>query len=245
MFSELVELVAVKKQTRKGWTFMASALAQGLSLVAAFLIPLMYTQALPKTIARAVFISHVPVLPPDLPPQDTAPRVRQPGRLIVNNIFHEPTRIPKKVEMIQEPPLPPESSTDSQADGSSTFDLLENISTRPTSPAPPNPPTPPPAPGAPQRIKQGGAVEAAKIVYQPQPVYPILARQAGIQGAVVLHAVVDEDGDISELQAISGPPLLVQAALNAVRQWRYQPTLLNGEPVEVDTTITVSFVLGG
>lgn len=76
-----------------------------------------------------------------------------------------------------------------------------------------------------------------------QPVYPVLARQSGIQGVVVLHAIIDRDGRVSELRVISGHPLLVKAAIDAVNQWRYQPTLLNGEPVEVETTITVSFVL--
>ena len=78
-----------------------------------------------------------------------------------------------------------------------------------------------------------------------QPVYPVLARQSGIQGVVVLHAIIDRDGRVSELRVISGHPLLVKAAIDAVNQWRYQPTLLNGQPVEVETTITVSFVLGG
>jgi protein TonB len=68
--------------------------------------------------------------------------------------------------------------------------------------------------------------------------------QARIEGNVVLHAIIDREGHVSELQVVSGHPLLVQAALDAVRRWRYQPTELNHEPVEVDTTITVSFVLG-
>ena len=95
------------------------------------------------------------------------------------------------------------------------------------------------------RIKLGGQVQAAKSWHQPQPVYPPLARQARIQGKVVLHAIIDKDGRVSQLEVVSGHPLLVQAALDAVKQWRYQPTMLNGEPVEVDTTITVNFVLGG
>jgi protein TonB len=78
-----------------------------------------------------------------------------------------------------------------------------------------------------------------------QPIYPALGVQAHIQGNVVLHAIIAMDGRVVELQVISGHPLLVKAAMDAVSQWRYQPTLLNGQPVEVETTITVSFVLGG
>ena len=85
----------------------------------------------------------------------------------------------------------------------------------------------------------------ASLLDKPQPTYPALARQARIQGQVVLHAIIDKDGRVSELSVISGHPLLVQSALEAVRQWRYRPTTLNGEAVEVDTTITVTFVLGG
>jgi protein TonB len=72
-----------------------------------------------------------------------------------------------------------------------------------------------------------------------------LARQARIQGTVVLHAIIDKEGRVSELQVVSGHPLLVQSALGAVQNWRYRPTMLNGEPVEVDTTINVTFTLGG
>src|SRR5256884_632253 len=86
-------------------------------------------------------------------------------------------------------------------------------------------------------------VQAARIVNRVQPVYPPLARQTRISGTVRLHAIISRDGTIQQLEVISGHPLLQQAALDAVRQWRYQPTLLNGEPVEVDTTIDVIFSL--
>jgi protein TonB len=102
-----------------------------------------------------------------------------------------------------------------------------------------------PKPAAPQRIKQGGNVTAASIITQTRPLYPALARQARIQGNVVLHAIIDKDGKVAQLEVISGHPLLVQSALDAVKQWRYKPTLLNGDPVEVDTTITVTFTMGG
>jgi protein TonB len=75
------------------------------------------------------------------------------------------------------------------------------------------------------------------------PIYPPLARQTRISGTVRLHAIISKDGSIQQLEVMSGHPLLQQAALDAVRQWRYQPTLLNGEPVEVDTTIDVIFSL--
>jgi periplasmic protein TonB len=86
-------------------------------------------------------------------------------------------------------------------------------------------------------------VTAAMLINRVQPMYPPLARQTRISGTVRLHAIIAKDGTVKELEVISGHPLLVQAALDAVRQWRYRPTLLNGEPVEVDTTIDVIFSL--
>jgi len=103
------------------------------------------------------------------------------------------------------------------------------------------PPPPKPKPTGPIRV--GGNVQAARIVNRVQPIYPPLARQTRISGTVRLHAIISKDGTIQQLEVISGHPLLQQAALDAVRQWRYQPTLLNGEPVEVDTTIDVIFSL--
>jgi len=116
--------------------------------------------------------------------------------------------------------------------------------TLPSVPAQENTPAPSPQDGqAPPHIRTGGNVHAAKIIKRIQPVYPPLARQTRIQGTVRLHVIIAKDGTIKQLEIMSGHPLLQQAALDAVRQWRYQPTLLNGDPVEVDTTIDVIFAL--
>ncbi len=93
------------------------------------------------------------------------------------------------------------------------------------------------------RIKLGGTVAAAKITNKVSPVYPPLARQTRISGTVRLHVIIGNEGSVLQLEVLSGHPLLVQSALDAVRQWKYQPTLLNGEPVEVDTTIDVIYAL--
>jgi protein TonB len=102
---------------------------------------------------------------------------------------------------------------------------------------------PPPRPHQTGPLRVGGNVQAARIVNRVQPVYPPLARQTRISGTVRLHAIIGKNGTIESLEVMSGHPLLQQAALDAVRQWRYQPTLLNGEPVDVDTTIDVIFSL--
>ena len=97
----------------------------------------------------------------------------------------------------------------------------------------------------PRRIRVGGNVEAANVLTKVQPIYPQSAKTAGVQGTVVLHAVVGMDGKPLSLQVLNSQihPDLARAAVEAVSQWRYQPTLLNGQPVEVDTVITVNFTL--
>ena len=87
--------------------------------------------------------------------------------------------------------------------------------------------------------------QMANLIHQVQPAYPQIAKTAHISGTVVLHAIIGTDGTVQDLQYISGPPLLMRSAMDAVKQWRYRPTMLNGEAVQVDTTISVVFTLGG
>jgi protein TonB len=117
------------------------------------------------------------------------------------------------------------------------------ISSTPNVAPPPPPPVKKEAP--PKRIRVGGAVQKARIVKQVRPVYPALARQARIQGTVKLTAEIAKDGSIQKLDVLSGHPLLIPSALQAVKQWRYKPTLLNGQAVEVLTQIDVNFTLSG
>jgi protein TonB len=100
-------------------------------------------------------------------------------------------------------------------------------------------------PAAPQKLRGSSGVAAGMLIYQLKPAYPRLAAQARIQGTVVLQAVIAKDGTVHDLHVISGHPMLLPAAIEAVRQWRYRPYLLNNEPVEVDTQINVNFALSG
>jgi protein TonB len=247
MFSELVESVAVKKTTNTSWGMLISATVQSACLIALILVPLIYTQALPKALLVSLLVSPPAPRPTPASPQTAALKeTRRPARLLNHGQVYEPRAIPPHAKIFVEPELPPETPASAgTADGDGDIDLLHGFTddSAQVTPAPP-------AVQAlqriqPQRIQQGGTIQAARIINQPQPVYPVLAVQARIQGNVVLHAIIDREGSVSELQVISGDPRLVEAALDAVRQWRYQPTLLNGTSVEVETTITVSFVLGG
>lgn len=242
MFDELVESSAVKKKTNKSWAVTLSVIFQSLVLFVLILIPLIYTQALPKAMLSTLLIAPPPPPPPPPPPQTAPVKIIKPvARLLTQGKLMAPRAIPKDVAVFKEAELPPEPPAGSGVMGGlGGGDILGGLGGGSSASAPP-----PPPPKALSRIKLGGQVQAAKIVAQPQPVYPALARQARIQGNVVLHAIIDKDGRVGQLEVVSGHPLLVQSALDAVKQWRYQPTQLNGDPVEVDTTITVSFVLGG
>jgi protein TonB len=93
-------------------------------------------------------------------------------------------------------------------------------------------------------IQPGGRVEPPRLIFQPKPEYPALAKMARIQGTVQLEAVISTGGTIQALKVVSGHPLLVNAAVESVSRWRYQPTLLNGEPVAVIMEVAVIFHLG-
>jgi TonB family protein len=123
-------------------------------------------------------------------------------------------------------------------------DLMKSVIAPPAA-TPPSVPPPAPAPSgpAPQRIRVGGNVQAANLIQKVEPVYPPLAQQNGIEGTVRFTVIIDKEGHVSNVQLVTGHPVLVEAARNAVMQWMYKPTLLNGQPVEVVTQVDISFKL--
>jgi periplasmic protein TonB len=165
-----------------------------------------------------------------------------------------PKAVPKEIAIIKEEEMPPPSSgamgvvggIPGGVPGGQMGGVLGGIVGSVPSAAPPPPPPPvkkeEPKPVV-QRIRVGGNVQQARLRHQPRPVYPPLAKQARISGVVKLNAIISKDGSIQNLSVISGHPLLVPSAMDAVKQWRYEPTLLNGEPVEVVTQIDVNFTL--
>jgi protein TonB len=238
-------------KTRKSWTVLVSFIGQILVIVIAILIPMIYFDALPKSQLSSFLVAPPPPPPPPPPPAATPPKVikvipRQfdAGRLMA------PKVVPKEVAMIKEEELPPPSSggvvggVPGGVPGGTAGGVIGGIIGGVPTAAPP-PPPPPPAPKAvtPSRIRVGGNVQQAKLIRQPKPIYPPLAKQARISGVVRLNAIIGKDGTIQNLTVASGHPLLIQAALEAVKQWVYQPTLLNGDAVEVVTQIDVNFTL--
>ncbi len=242
MFEDLVESSPVRKKTRNTWTFVVSTVLQALLLGVLILIPLIYTEALPRTMLTTLLVAPPPPPPPPPPPAATPVKVVKPmARLMQAGKLTAPRVIPKEITIIREQEMPPDVSVGvvggipGGVPGGQAGGVLGGIIGGALVPPPPK--------EAPKRIRVGGQVQTAKLINKVQPIYPALAKQARIQGTVRLQAVIAKDGSIVELQVLAGHPLLVQAALDAVRQWRYQPTLLNGEPVEVVTTIDVVFTL--
>ncbi len=247
MFDDLVECSPTPKRTHKPWTMVLSTLVQIGLLSIMILIPLIYTEALPKGIMTTLLVAPPPPPPPPPPPAATPVKIVKPvARLIQAGKLLAPRAIPKEVNIIREAELPPDVGAagvvggvpggvpGGQAGGVLGGILGGSVGSNP-----------PPPKEAPKRIRVGGQVQQASLINKVQPVYPPLAKQARISGTVRLQAVIAKDGSIIELQVLSGHPLLQQAALDAVRQWKYRPTLLNGDPVEVVTTIDVIFTLGG
>lgn len=124
------------------------------------------------------------------------------------------------------------------------FRFIGNMSRTEVGPSPSRHPSEPHSDDSTQKVFRGGNVQAAKLVHMVQPDYPLAAKAAGIQGTVVFHAVIGKDGSIHLLDLLQGVCALSQPAIDAVKKWRYSPTTLAGEPVEVDTTINVVFTLG-
>ena len=246
MFDDLVISSAKPKRTKTWWTVMLSTAVQVGIIFVLILIPLIYTEALPKQMLTTFLVAPAPPPPPPPPPAAVQRIVKPVARLIQQGKMMAPTVIPKKVEMIKEEELPPDvgaigvvGGVPGGIAGGSASGVLGGIIGGVGSNLPP------PPKAAPSRIRVGGNVQAASIVRQVMPIYPPIAKTAHISGTVMLHAIIGKDGSVQDLTYMSGPPLLMKSALDAVKQWRYKPTLLNGEPVEVDTTISVVFTLGG
>jgi protein TonB len=244
-------------KTKKTWTVMTAFAGQIAFISVLIVLPMIFFEGLPTATLQA-FLTAPPPPPPPPPPPAAAPPVRVvkviPRQFDAGKLM-APKIIPKEVATIKEEELPPPTAgvagvvggVPGGVAGGTPGGVLGGIIGSVPSAAPP-PPPPPPAkkeekPATPQRIKIGGSVQQAKLVRQPHPVYPPLAKQARISGVVKLSAIISKDGTIQKLEVLSGHPLLVPAALEAVKQWVYQPTLLNGEPVEVITQIDVNFTL--
>ncbi|HLW84307.1 MAG TPA: energy transducer TonB [Candidatus Sulfotelmatobacter sp.] len=250
LFSDsLLEFGAYRQ--RKTFATFTSFLFNFLLIGVLLLMPLYFTEELPKAELLTFLVAPPP--PPPPPPPAAAEQMAKVLKqiqtdVLSNGALRTPTRIPQKVQMIQEeeapPPMPvsgggvvggvPGGIPGGQLGGviGGIVNATSNLNAVPRFAAP-----------TPQRVRVSQGVTKGLCVHRVDPQYPALAKEARVQGEVVLRAIINKNGDIQDLQLISGHPMLVPNAIAAVRQWRYKPYLLNGNPVEVDTTITVIFAL--
>jgi protein TonB len=249
-------LLESRRSARAGkpLTLAVSVVTHGSLIAALVLVPLFQERLLP----------HVALFEPMRPPEARTEVVKLVATTHQASSTHAapsstamitPLEIPETIANIVDEPsvgivglLPGRSGTEG---GNSPFaGLLPSagpvaVPPAPPSPppAPPKPPDPMPAPVSAVPVRRGGDVVMSNLVHQVQPVYPVLAQKTRTQGVVLLEAVILRDGTIdpSRIRVITGNVLLNEAAIEAVKQWRYKPTLLNKEPVEILTTITVNF----
>lgn len=246
MFEQsLLDLAA--RNGGRPWTLAVSTAAQcglvGLMIV----VPMLFTEAGPRLMQR-VTIGPPPGRAPDPAPTPQV-RTRGPQRSeFVNRVLLAPTQIPDHIYTPSQPEaaLPDDGGAGAPGvpggipgDRGVPHGIGDLIARAPEPPPPPKPR--PTVVAQPRRV--GGDVQAAMAISRPQPRYPPLAKVARIQGLVRLEAFISKTGTIEQLKVVSGHHLLIQAAVDAVQQWRYRPTILNGEPVEVVTTIDVHFTL--
>jgi protein TonB len=227
---------------RRGWPAVVSFAIQALFVGTLIVIPMVFTDALPM---HVLTIAEIPLAPRIKTQMVTVTEQEHRENIHPNPVILVLPSIHREIILVVDPPsafnptardadkLPSMLQGVGGQEDSRISDVLNFGRTLAPSIAP--------SPGT--RWRVSGGVERGLLIRDIQPIYPALARQIGVRGAVILQAIIGKDGRIENLHAISGNPLLVKAALAAVEQWRYRPYLLNGEPVEVETQITINFNL--
>lgn len=211
------------KQGRKTWLVIISFLGQMSLVFLLALIPLVYTDALPRAQLTSFLVSPPP--PPPPPPPPTAPKAKPLPRQFDRDTLRAPKQIPLAIASINEEPLPPPSGDviPGSVPGAAPAIPGGTIGILAPAPAPVAPPPPirqASSSATPPRLRVGGIVQQANLIRRVQPVYPPLAKQARIQGVVHFTAIIGRDGGIQDLQLINGHPLLIEAARQAVSQWQ-------------------------
>jgi periplasmic protein TonB len=242
MFADSLSDSGWSNHPRRGWITLISFALQALCVGCLLFLPLIYTEGLPRLALLAPLLAPAPppaAAPPVHPHPNSDPAAQ--SNLLGSRLM-APQQIPPTVTMLTDttppPPVDPNAIGvrhgfgDPQGRGNVLDSILgTGLVVPPPPPAVRHPPT--------SRMMEGN------LLHRVQPDYPTLARQVRVQGQVVLRAIISREGTIENLQVLSGHPMLIPAAVNAVRQWRYRPYVLNGEPVEVETQVTVNFVLSG
>ena len=233
-------------QSNRGKSTIVSFILQCIIIGVVILIPLLFTEALPAKELTTLLVAPPPPPPPP-PPAASAPVKHVAVKQEDTSALRTPTSIPKQAKIVNDQPQQAEAPPSAVAGvvggvpggvaGGQVGGVLGGVLSR----------TPAAVPAKPnvQRVRVSQGVTQGLLTKKVQPQYPPLARQARIQGSVVLRALISKTGQIENLQVVSGHPMLTSSAIQAVKQWEYKPYILNGQPVEVETNITVNFTLAG
>lgn len=217
---------------RSRFTVPLSLAAHTLVLAAVVVVPLLATSALPALQSRIVYANYTPVVPlPPPPPPEYRPATPP-------STPFDPSVPPSVVPHGFTDPPPPLSDPGA----STSSDLVPGLTSGGLDTLVPPPPPPPPPPEAPKTVRVG-VVKAPAKVHDLTPTYPAIAQAARVQGVVIIQATIGIDGRVVDAIVLRSVPLLDVAAIEAVRQWRYTPSTLNGQPVAVVMTVTVNFTL--
>jgi periplasmic protein TonB len=243
---ETVATANVPARTRI-WTTMCGLAGQALVLTFAVLIPMAFPDALPRVTGLITNVFTFTPPPPDPPKSEATPPagpVAVVHTQMVGDVLLLPTHIPDKPVILTDPPDAPVWNTRTAVAGPGNWADLKGIGD--TWRKVVEIPLAAPAPVAatpPIRVRVGGQVQLPVPIEKTEPVYPEIARRVRVEGTVEIEGVIGTDGRLHELRVLSGNPLLVPAAMDAVRHWVYRPGRLNGEPVEIVTPIKVNFTL--
>jgi periplasmic protein TonB len=240
MFADSLLETSWAHRSRRGWTALTSFGVQMVAIALLLLIPILTTVSSPGARSVSTPISFVHASPGPAPQPHSArnspgPVIASSGHIIAPG--HIPTTIARGGDAAPGGPID-EPGPIGDFVGSGPGLPLPFSGTRPVMP------TIAPPPAVTRAFRTSQMLEGS-LTHRVDPPYPPMAKAARIQGPVQLEAVIARDGTIKNLRLLSGHPLLVSAALAAVSQWRYRPYILNGEAIEVETRITVNFILGG
>jgi periplasmic protein TonB len=245
-FAEAMLENSPTRPPRRVADFVVSGTVQVLLLAVLLVVPLYFTDAFALDVHQLNPTLLAPAPPAAPPPPAASTRSVAPKRsaVAVAGKLLAPTVIPRRVAQLSEEPdasdFAPAIVSGDGVPGGVPGGQLGGVLGGSLSGAVPPAPTPIAyAPKGP--IHVGGKVKAPRLIFGPDPVYPILARDGRISGAVVIEAVIDTHGNVVQMSTVSGPPILALAAMEALRQWKYEPTILGTEPVPVQFRVTIKF----
>jgi len=230
-----------RRQPRSATPLIISIVGHTILAIAVIIVPLLYaTDNLPRVPTMMAFVASMPAAPPPPPPPPPAPAPKAesaPQKELPANAYAAPVEAPSDIR--PEPPEMPVASrggVEGGVVGGVEGGIVGGLM---AAAPPPPPPPPPPAPAHPVRI--GGNIQAPTLIKRVEPTYPDIALVAKVTGLVILEASIGTDGTVQSVRVLRSVKFLDEAAVDAVKQWRYQPLVLNGVPTPFILSVTLNF----